>query len=35
MQSPSAKFASPHLAAGALFVDRDRIFLVGKRYGNR
>jgi len=34
MQDPVAKFATPRLASGALFVDRDRIFLVRKTYGN-
>jgi 8-oxo-dGTP pyrophosphatase MutT (NUDIX family) len=34
MHDPSEKFATPRLAAGALFVDRDRVFLVSKTYGN-
>jgi 8-oxo-dGTP diphosphatase len=34
MPDPSDKFATPRLAAGALFVDRERVFLVGKTYGN-
>jgi 8-oxo-dGTP pyrophosphatase MutT (NUDIX family) len=28
------RFASPRLAAGALFVDGDRVLLVHKTYGN-
>lgn len=35
MEDPSAKFAASRLASGALFVDRDRVFLVRKTYGNR
>jgi ADP-ribose pyrophosphatase YjhB (NUDIX family) len=31
---PAAKFATPRVAAGALFVDGDRILLVHKTYGN-
>jgi 8-oxo-dGTP pyrophosphatase MutT (NUDIX family) len=34
MEDPAAKFATPRLAAGALFVDRDRILLVRKTYGH-
>jgi 8-oxo-dGTP pyrophosphatase MutT (NUDIX family) len=33
MNDPTVKFATPRLASGALFVDRDRIFLVHKTYG--
>lgn len=35
MEDPSANFATPRLASGALFVDSDRVFLVRKTYGNR
>lgn len=35
MGDPAANFATPRLAAGALFVDRNRILLVRKTYGNR
>ena len=35
MTNPADKFATPRLAAGALFVDGDRILLVRKTYGNR
>jgi 8-oxo-dGTP diphosphatase len=35
MTSPDAKFATPRIAAGALFVDGDRVLLVRKTYGNR
>lgn len=35
MGDPAAKFATPRLASGALFVDRDRILLVRKTYGHR
>lgn len=35
MTDPSAKFATPRVAAGALFVDGDRVLLVRKTYGNR
>jgi 8-oxo-dGTP pyrophosphatase MutT (NUDIX family) len=31
---PAAKFATPRIAAGALFVDDDRVLLVHKTYGN-
>lgn len=34
MLDPASRFATPRLAAGALFVDRDRILLVHKTYGN-
>ena len=34
MTDPAAKFATPRIAAGALFVDGDRILLVHKTYGN-
>ena len=33
MQDPTASFATPRLASGALFVDHNRIFLVHKTYG--
>jgi 8-oxo-dGTP pyrophosphatase MutT (NUDIX family) len=32
---PTEKFATPRIAAGALFVDDERILLVRKTYGNR
>jgi 8-oxo-dGTP pyrophosphatase MutT (NUDIX family) len=35
MSGPAAKFATPRVAAGALFVDGDRVLLVRKTYGNR
>ncbi len=35
MTSPSARFATPRLASGALFVEGDNILLVRKTYGNR
>jgi len=31
---PAAKFATPRIAAGALFVDDDRVLLVHKTYAN-
>src|ERR1700689_4927909 len=34
MDEPTARFASARLASGALFVDRGRILLVRKTYGN-
>lgn len=34
MHDPSANFATPRLASGALFVDGNKIFLVRKTYGN-
>jgi 8-oxo-dGTP diphosphatase len=34
VSDPAAKFATPRIAAGALFVDGDRILLVRKIYGN-
>jgi 8-oxo-dGTP diphosphatase len=34
VSDPTAKFATPRIAAGALFVDDDRIMLVQKTYGN-
>ena len=34
MSDPAAKFATPRIAAGALFVDGDRVLLVHKTYGN-
>ena len=35
MGSPAEKFATPRVAAGALFVDAARVLLVRKTYGNR
>lgn len=35
MTDPAEKFATPRIAAGALFVDDDRVLLVRKTYGNR
>lgn len=35
MPSPSDKFATPRVAAGALFVNGSRVLLVRKTYGNR
>lgn len=35
MTSPAAKFATPRVAAGALFADDDRVLLVRKTYGNK
>jgi 8-oxo-dGTP pyrophosphatase MutT (NUDIX family) len=35
MGSPTDKFATPRIAAGALFVESGRVFLVRKTYGNR
>ncbi|KDN23229.1 NUDIX domain-containing protein [Amycolatopsis rifamycinica] len=32
---PTDKFATPRIAAGALFVNDDRVLLVRKTYGNR
>lgn len=32
---PTDKFATPRIAAGALFVDGNRVLLVRKTYGNR
>ena len=34
MSDPAAKFATPRVAAGALFVHGDRVLLVHKTYGN-
>ena len=34
MSDPTATFATPRIAAGALFVADDRILLVHKTYGN-
>ena len=34
MSDPTATFATPRIAAGALFVDEDRVLLVHKTYGN-
>ena len=34
MSDPSASFATPRIAAGALFADDDRVLLVRKTYGN-
>jgi 8-oxo-dGTP diphosphatase len=33
-QDPAARFATPRIASGALFVDQSRILLVRKTYGN-
>ena len=35
MDDPADKFATPRIAAGALFVEADRVLLVRKTYGNR
>lgn len=35
MSDPAATFATPRVAAGALFVDGDQMLLVRKTYGNR
>lgn len=35
MTTPAEKFATPRLAAGALFADGNRVLLVRKTYGNR
>lgn len=35
MNDPTEKFATPRMAAGALFVDGSRVLLVRKTYGNR
>jgi 8-oxo-dGTP pyrophosphatase MutT (NUDIX family) len=35
MTDPTEKFATPRIAAGALFVDGDRVLLVRKTYGHR
>jgi 8-oxo-dGTP diphosphatase len=34
VSDPTAKFATPRIASGALFVDGNRILLVRKTYGN-
>lgn len=34
MTNPAAKFATPRIAAGALFVDGDQVLMVHKTYGN-
>lgn len=34
MTDPSAKFATPRIAAGALFVDDGQVLMVHKTYGN-
>lgn len=34
MSDSAAKFATPRIASGALFVDGDRVLLVHKTYGN-
>jgi ADP-ribose pyrophosphatase YjhB (NUDIX family) len=34
VSDPTATFATPRIAAGALFVDGDRILLLRKTYGN-
>jgi 8-oxo-dGTP diphosphatase len=33
-QDPAARFATPRIASGALFVDQDRLLLVHKTYGD-
>lgn len=35
MSNPADHFATPRIAAGALFVNDDRVLLVRKTYGNR
>ena len=35
MTNPAAKFATPRITAGALFVDDDRVLLVRKTYGDQ
>jgi len=35
VSDPVEDFATPRMAAGALFVDGDRVLLVRKTYGNR
>ena len=35
MTDPAVKFATPRIAAGALFVDDERLLLVRKTYGNQ
>ncbi|WP_416566018.1 NUDIX domain-containing protein [Nocardia testacea] len=35
MEDPAARFATPRLASGALFVDGSRVLLVRKTYGHR
>lgn len=35
MTNPAAKFATPRIASGALFVESDRVLLVRKTYGNQ
>ena len=35
MTDPAAKFATPRLASGALFVDGNKVLLVHKTYGDR
>lgn len=35
MTNPAAKFATPRITAGALFVDEGRVLLVRKTYGNQ
>lgn len=35
MRDPTASFATPRLASGALFADHERVFLVRKTYGNQ
>ncbi len=34
MTNPADKFATPRIAAGALFVDGDQVLMVHKTYGN-
>lgn len=35
VSNPADSFATPRIAAGALFVDGDRVLLVRKTYGNK
>jgi len=35
MHGPAERFATPRVAAGALFIDGSRVLLVRKTYGNR
>lgn len=35
MTDPAEEFATPRMAAGALFIDGERVLLVRKTYGNR
>ena len=34
MTDPTTSFATPRIAAGAMFIDGDRVLLVHKAYGN-